>query len=107
MPRAISPGSDSATTRPTPLRRMKAEEGRDLFTQGSSDLIQTLLAEDLIDELHLLTFPVMLGKGKRLLGTGTMPAGFKLIESSVSPSGVVIASYARDGEVKTGSFDFD
>jgi dihydrofolate reductase len=70
---------------------------------GSSNLIQTLLANDLVDELWLKIFPVTLGKGKRLFGEGTIPAAFKLIEAVISPSGVIIASYKRDGEVKLGS----
>jgi dihydrofolate reductase len=75
-----------------------------LQVHGSSNLIQTLLANDLADELWLKVFPVTLGKGKRLFGEGTIPAAFKLTDSQVSPSGVIIASYRRDGEVKLGSF---
>jgi dihydrofolate reductase len=71
---------------------------------GSSKLIQTLLANDLADELWLKVFPVTLGKGKRLFGEGTIPAAFKLTHSKISPSGVIIASYRRDGEIKLGSF---
>lgn len=93
-------GPDAAAA----LRTLKQTDGPDLLTQGSSELIQTLLAEDLIDELHLLIFPVVLGKGKRMLGEGANPAAFRLIKSIVSPSGVVIASYARAGKVETGSF---
>lgn len=89
------------------LRRLKQEGGPDLFTQGSSDLLQTLFAEDLIDELHLLTFPILLGRGKKMFGDGVIPAGFRLIESSVTPKGVVITSYARTGKVETGSFAAD
>ncbi len=59
---------------------------------------------DLVDEFWLKTFPVALGTGKRLFADGTMPAGFTLLESAVSPSGVVVASYARAGAVKLGSF---
>jgi dihydrofolate reductase len=75
-----------------------------LQVHGSSNLIQTLLKNDLIDELWLKIFPVTLGRGKRLFGEGTIPAAYTLIESQTSPSGVVIASYKRSGEVKTGSF---
>jgi dihydrofolate reductase len=71
---------------------------------GSGNLIQTLLKNDLVDELWLKTFPVALGSGKRLFAEGTMPAGFTLLQSAVSPSGVVVASYARAGAVKQGSF---
>ncbi|WP_423604860.1 dihydrofolate reductase family protein [Sphingomonas sp. MS122] len=89
---------------PAALRELKRQDGPDLLTQGSSVLLQTLLAEDLIDELRLLTFPLVLGKGKRMLGDGARPAGFRLVDSNVSPSGVIIAAYERAGAVETGSF---
>ena len=63
-----------------------------------------LLKHDLVDEFWLKTFPITLGRGKRLFAEGTIPVGFKLLESEISPSGVIVASYARAGEVKTGSF---
>lgn len=71
---------------------------------GSSNLIQTLLKNDLIDEFRLKIFPVTIGMGKRLFGEGNMPASFKLVESTISTTGVVVATYARDGEIKAGSF---
>ena len=86
------------------LRKLKKEDGPILLTQGSSELIQTLLENDLIDELRLLTFPIVLGRGKRLFGHGARPAGFKVTKSIVTPKGVVIATYARAGDVPTGSF---
>ncbi|MER9232795.1 dihydrofolate reductase family protein [Mesorhizobium sp. M0622] len=86
------------------LRRMKEEDGPDLLIQGSSELIQTLLANDLIDEISLLIFPLVLGKGKKLFGSGTIPAAFKLTRSQASTTGVIMASYERSGEIKTGSF---
>lgn len=89
------------------LRDLKREDGPTLLTQGSSELIQTLLAHDLVDELRLTIFPVVLGRGKRLFGQGTKPAGFKLEKSSASPNGVIIAQYVRAGEVATGSFALD
>ena len=89
---------------PAALRELKQQDGPDLLTQGSSVLLQTLLAEDLIDELRLLIFPVILGEGKRMLGDGTRPAGYRLTKSTVSRSGVIIAAYERAGEVETGSF---
>ncbi|MBR3190915.1 dihydrofolate reductase family protein [Bosea sp. (in: a-proteobacteria)] len=85
---------------------LKRQDGRKLLLQGSSELIQALLAKDLIDEITLLTFPVVLGKGKRLFGKGAMPAAFKLTESSASSTGVLMATYRREGEVTTGSFEF-
>ena len=75
-----------------------------LQVYGSGNLTQTLLANDLADELWLKVFPVTLGKGKRLFGEGTIPAAFRLTDSKISPSGVIIASYRRDGEVELGSF---
>ncbi|TIP98920.1 MAG: dihydrofolate reductase, partial [Mesorhizobium sp.] len=86
------------------LRQLKQEDGPDLLIQGSSELIQTLLANDLIDEVSLLIFPLVLGKGKRLFGGGAIPAAFKLNRSQASSTGVIIASYERAGEIKTGSF---
>jgi dihydrofolate reductase len=86
------------------LKKLKAEDGPNLQVHGSSNLIQTLLKNDLVDELWLKIFPITLGSGKRLFDEGTIPAAFELIESSSSPSGVIIASYKRGGEVKTGSF---
>ena len=75
-----------------------------LQVHGSSNLIQTLLQNDLVDELWLKIFPVVLGSGKRLFGDGTRPAAFRLVSSTTTPSGVVIASYAQAGDVQTGSF---
>jgi dihydrofolate reductase len=75
-----------------------------LQVHGSSQLLQTLLANDLVDELWLKIFPVVLGKGKPLFGEGTIPAAFKLTDSKASPSGVIIASYRRDGDVRLGTF---
>ena len=66
-----------------------------------------LLKHDLVDELWLKVLPITLGVGKRLFAEGTIPAGFKLLESEISPSGVIIASYERVGEVKTGSFGLE
>jgi dihydrofolate reductase len=86
------------------LRELKKDDGPALLTQGSSDFIQTLFANDLVDELRTIVFPIVLGKGKRLFGSGARPAGFRLERSQTTPSGVVIATYARAGDVKKGSF---
>ncbi len=86
------------------VRKIKGQEGPEIQVHGSGNLIQTLLKNDLVDELWLKIFPVTLGSGKRLFAEGTIPASFKLVENSVTPSGVIIASYARAGDVKTGSF---
>ena len=86
------------------VARLKKEEGPALVTQGSSDLIQTLLANDLVDEISTFTFPILLGKGKKLFGDGVRPAGFKLFDSKVTTTGVTIARYRRSGAVETGDF---
>jgi dihydrofolate reductase len=80
------------------------EDGPDLQVHGSGNLIQTLLKHDLVDELWLKIYPITLGTGKRLFVEGTIPAAFTLKDSKISPKGVVVASYVRAGEVKTGSF---
>ncbi len=89
------------------LRRLKQEDGPDLLIQGSGNLIQTLLAKGLIDEIRLMIFPLLLGKGKRLFGDGAMPAAFKLTRSNASTTGVIMATYERSGEIRTGSFAQD
>jgi dihydrofolate reductase len=83
---------------------LKAQDGPELQVHGSGNLIQTLLKHDLVDELWLKIFPVTLGPGKRLFAEGTIPAGFKLNDSRVSPKGVIIANYQRTGKVEMGSF---
>ena len=88
---------------PAEIATLKEGEGPDLLIQGSSVLIQSLLSRHLIDELTLLTFPVLLGRGKKLL-EGVAPGALKLEDSKVSDSGVVIARYVPGGSVETGSF---
>jgi dihydrofolate reductase len=87
------------------VRRLKRQDGPDLLTQGSSQLVQQLLATDLVDELRLMVHPVLLGKGKRLFDARSQPSAFRLERSQGSSSGVVISRYLREGEVRTGSFD--
>ena len=86
------------------VRELKKADGTVLLTQGSSELVQTLLANDLVDELRLLIFPIVLGQGKRLFGDGAVPATFRLTKSATSPTGVLISSYERAGAIETGSF---
>jgi dihydrofolate reductase len=86
------------------IEKLKQQDGPMLQVHGSSNLIQSLLANDLVDQLWLKVYPVTLGKGKRLFDEGTIPAAFDLTDSKISPSGVIIASYRRGGEVKLGSF---
>jgi len=87
------------------IARLKQGDGPVLLTQGSSVLLQTLLAQDLIDEFRLLTFPLVLGPGKRLFGQGTTAGALKLTESKVSTTGVTMGVYTRAGDVKLGSFE--
>jgi dihydrofolate reductase len=89
------------------LNKLKSGDGPDLLVQGSGDFIQTLWKNDLVDEFSVLTFPVVLGTGKRLFGSGTTPGGLKLVKAQSFPTGVIVASYRPDGAVKTGSFQHD
>jgi dihydrofolate reductase len=89
------------------VARLKREDGPSLVTQGSSDLIQTLLANDLIDEISMFTFPIVLGHGKKLFAEGAKPAAFRLLDSKVSTTGVTIARYQRAGVVVTGDYAMD
>ena len=86
------------------IKDLKAQSGPDIQVHGSSNLIQTLLKHDLIDEFWLKIFPVVLGSGKRLFAKGTIPAAFALTDCKHSPNGVIVADYTRAGDVKTGSF---
>jgi len=86
------------------IKKIKNSEGPDIQVHGSGELIQLLLKNDLVDELWIKIFPLTLGKGKRLFDNGPIPAAFILTESLVTPAGVIVANYKRDGEVKTGSF---
>lgn len=87
------------------IAKLKQADGSDLLVQGSSQLIQTLLANDLIDQLGLFIFPLVLGSGKRLFGQGAMPAALKLVDSKTSATGVTMNTYHRAGEISTGSFE--
>jgi dihydrofolate reductase len=89
------------------VAKLKAEDGPELQVHGSGELIQTLLEHDLVDELRLMIFPLVLGTGKRLFGDGAVPAGLKLVGSSTSSTGVVMAQYERSGEIAYGSFALD
>ena len=85
------------------IKKLKNSEGSDIQVWGSSKLIQLLLENDLVDELWLKIYPLTLGEGKKLFDNGTIPAAFTLMESLVTPSGVIIANYKRAGKVKTGT----
>jgi dihydrofolate reductase len=86
------------------IAALKQEDGPELQVHGSADLIQTLLRHNLVDQYRLWIFPVVIGSGKRLFGEGTVPAGLKLVDSKVSTTGVVMATYEPAGEIVTGSF---
>jgi len=85
------------------IEKLKNSEGSDIQVHGSSQLIQLLLKNDLVDELWLKIHPLTLGKGKKTFDNGTIPAAFTLTESVVTPSGVIIANYRRAGKVRTGT----
>jgi dihydrofolate reductase len=85
------------------IQQLKNSNGADLKVWGSSQLVQLLLENDLVDELWLNIHPLTLGQGKKLFTNGPIPAAFTLIESFVTPGGVIMANYKRAGEVRTGT----
>jgi dihydrofolate reductase len=85
------------------VRKLKEEDGPEIQVHGSADLIQTLLEHDLVDELRLMIFPLVLGEGKRLFGDGTVPAAFEVSNSSTATTGVLLVNYERAGDVEYGS----
>ncbi|MDQ3952661.1 MAG: dihydrofolate reductase family protein, partial [Actinomycetota bacterium] len=86
------------------IRELKRGDGPELQVHGSANLLQTLIGGGVIDELHLWTFPVVVGSGKRLFAEGAVPAGLKLVDTVTSSTGVVISTYVPAGELVTGSF---
>ena len=82
------------------VRRLKQEDGPTLLTQGSTDLLHALLAEDLVDAISLFTLPVVLGSGKRLFEDGSAPRSFRLTGHRVSPNGLIVTHYEREGDVR-------
>jgi dihydrofolate reductase len=89
---------------PAAVARLKQGDGPDLLTQGSSVLVQSLLAAGLIDELNLLVFPVLLGRGKKLFGDAAKPGELALVSSRTSTTGVIVVRYRPAGPIRTGSF---
>jgi dihydrofolate reductase len=85
------------------VARLKRELDGEIHVTGSSDLIQTLLEHDLVDEVQLIVFPVVLGTGKRLFGDGTTPRALRLAEAKTTPSGVALQRYERVGEPEYGT----
>ncbi|HJR36840.1 MAG TPA: dihydrofolate reductase family protein [Nocardioidaceae bacterium] len=86
------------------VAKLKEQDGPELQVHGSGDLIQTLLRNNLVDEYRLWVFPVVIGSGKRLFSDGTVPAGLRLVDSTVSTTGVMIGTYEPAGEIPLGSF---
>jgi dihydrofolate reductase len=89
------------------LAKLKEGEGGDIQIAGSGDLIQTLLKNDLIDEFALIIFPVVIGEGKRLFGQGTLPRSLKLVNTTAFATGVIVATYAKAGELGTGAYGIE
>ena len=86
------------------LKKLKSEDGPDLLVHGSSVLVQTLLANHLVDELHIMIYPITLGKGKKLFGEGTPAQEWRMTASAIGTNGVILATYVPAGEVKTGTY---
>lgn len=87
------------------IRALKQQDGVNLLTWGSGDMVRQLLATGLVDELRLLIYPVVLGRGKRLFGDNAQVSAFTLAHSNSTPGGVLITRYVRSGEVRTGAFE--
>ncbi|MHA7631177.1 dihydrofolate reductase family protein [Corallococcus sp. M7] len=85
------------------VRRLKASPGRELQVHGSGGLLQTLLAHDLVDVMHLHVIPVTIGSGRRLFGAGTQPRMLQLTASQITPKGVALLTYRRAGPLRTGT----
>ncbi len=89
---------------PSAVRALTATDGGELQVHGSIGLVQTLLAEDLVDEIRTIVFPVTLGEGKRLFASGTAPRTWRLVSSATTYTGAVMCAHRRVGEVTTGSY---
>ncbi len=89
------------------VKRLKQEDGPNLVTQGSTELVHALLANDLVDAMSIFTVPAVLGGGKKLFADGSAPHSFKLTSSRVSSTGILIGHYERDGEIKIGDTALD
>jgi dihydrofolate reductase len=85
------------------VSKIKQQPGSDLHVWGSGHLLQTLIKHDLVDAFWLMIYPITLGSGKRLFADGTIPAAFKVTESTVGSNGVIVVNYERAGAIKTGS----
>ncbi|MGH9198258.1 MAG: dihydrofolate reductase family protein [Acidimicrobiia bacterium] len=92
---------------PSGVKKLKEAGGPEIQVHGSSELLQTLIANDLIDQYQLWFFPVVLGKGKRLFGKGAVPFNFKLVDSQSFSKGVFVGLFERAGDIEPGSFALD
>src|SRR3954468_21830305 len=89
------------------VKRLKQEDGPNLVTQGSTELVHALLANDLVDAISIFTVPIVLGRGKKLFADGSAPHSFKLTRSRVAPNGLIVGHYQREGEIKIGDGPLD
>ena len=89
------------------VKRLKQTEGPNLVTQGSTELVHALLANDLVDAISIFTLPIVLGEGKKLFADGSAPHSFKLTRSRVSANGLIVGHYERDGSIKLGDTSLD
>jgi dihydrofolate reductase len=85
------------------VSKLKRGVGGEIQVHGSGNLIQTLIEHDLVDEFHLLVFPVLIGSGKRLFAEGTIPSGLELVDTTTLSTGVLVSTYTRDGKVEYGA----
>lgn len=85
------------------VKRLKQEDGPNLVTQGSTELVHALLANDLVDAISILTVPIVLGNGKKLFADGSAPHAYKLTRSRVSPNGLIVGHYERAGEIRVAT----
>ena len=89
------------------VKRLKQEDGPNLVTQGSTELVHALLADDLVDAMSIFTVPIVLGGGKKLFADGSAPHSFTLTRSRVSSNGLIVGHYEREGEIKIGGTTLD
>jgi dihydrofolate reductase len=89
------------------VKRLKQENGPNLVTQGSTELVHALLANDLVDAISIFTIPIVLGGGKKLFADGSAPHSFKLTRSRVSPNGLIVGHYERSGDIKVADTALD
>ena len=89
------------------VKRLRGEDGPNLVTQGSTELVHALLANDLVDAISIFTLPVVLGGGKKLFADGSVPHSYKLAKSRASGTGLIVAHYERAGEIKLGDTALD